>query len=308
MNFVVLDLETTGLQGPDKGGRIIEIGAVKVENFQIVDRFSTFVNPEVKISKKITEITGITNEMVKDSPVIWTVIHELWDFINGYTIVAHNAKFDWDKYLLFYFNKIGKHVTNDVVCTVDKSKEIFGLKKQLNDNETVKISHKLIDLCERMNVNLEGAHRAINDCNALAECFIKMYYSYPEYFEDIKSLKGVALDEKFNTQIEYTVHQVNYWEELFDAGKKTERRMRRFYVKLTPVNMLEAHKCYPGTVFFDIERKSWGNKDFLYNTDFSLIEQLVLKYEKVNSLKELYAKLRPQYIKQKRLALQKQSS
>lgn len=306
MNFVVLDLETTGLQGPDKGGRIIEIGAVKVENFKIVDRFSTFVNPEVKISKKISDITNITNEMVNDSPTIWSVIHDLWDFINGYTIVAHNAKFDWDKYLKFYFNKIGKHVTNDVVCTVDKSKQIYGLKTKSENNEVIKISHKLGDLCDRLNVKLEGAHRAVNDCNALAECFIKMYYSYPEYFEDVKKLKGISLDEKFNNQIEYKVHRVNYWEELFDVGKKSERRMRRFYVTLAPENMMEAHKCYPGTVFFDIERKSWSNKDFLYNTDYVLIEKLVLEYEKVSSLKELYEKLRPVYIRQKRLFLEKQ--
>lgn len=305
MNFVVLDLETTGLQGPDKGGRIIEIGAVKVENFQIVDRFSTFVNPEIKIPKKIVEITRITDDMVKDSPTIWNIIHEFWDFIKGYTVVAHNATFDWDKYLKFYFKKIGKHTTNDVVCTVNKSKEIFGLKKQLDNGETIKVSHKLIDLCERMDVKLEGAHRAVNDCNALAQCFIKMYYSYPEYFQDIKNLKGVTLDKKYNNQIEYKVHSVNYWEEVFDLGKKNQRRMRRFYVMLAPENMMEAQKCYPGTVFFDIERKSWGNKDFLYNTDYELIEELVLKHEKVDTLKSLYNKLRPEYIRQKKLFLEK---
>lgn len=305
MNFVVLDLETTGLQGPDKGGRIIEIGAVKVENFQIVDKFSTFVNPEIKIPKKIVEITNITDEMVKDSPTIWNIIHEFWDFIEGYTVVAHNATFDWDKYLKFYFKKIGKHTTNDIVCTVNKSKEIFGLKKKLDNGDTIKVSHKLIDLCDRMDVKLEGAHRAVNDCNALAQCFIKMYYSYPEFFQDVKNLKGISLDKKYNNQIKYKVHSVNYWEEVFNLGKKNQRRMRRFYVMLVPENMMEAQKCYPGTVFFDIERKSWGNKDFLYNTDYELIEELVLKHEDVDTLKSLYNKLRPEYIRQKKLALEK---
>ena len=301
MNFVVLDLETTGFHGPEKGGRIIEIGAVKVENFKIIDRFSTFVNPEMKIPQKITELTHITNDMVKNSPNIWNVIHKLWDFVEGYTIIAHNAKFDWDKYLKFYFQKIGKHTTNDVVCTIEKSKEIFGLKKKLDNGETIKLGHKLIDLCERMNVKLEGAHRAVNDCDALAQCFIKMYYSYPSYFEDVKKLKGVTLDEKYNNQVDFKVHSVRYWEEVFNRGKSNEKRMRRFYITLTPENMIEARKCYPGTVFFDIERKSWGNKDFLYNIDYRLIESMVLKYEKVDSLKSLYEKLRPIYIKQKRL-------
>ena len=301
MNFVVLDLETTGFHGPEKGGRIIEIGAVKVENFKIIDRFSTFVNPEMKIPQKITELTHITNDMVKNSPNIWNVIHKLWDFVEGYTIIAHNAKFDWDKYLKFYFQKIGKHTTNDVVCTIEKSKEIFGLKKKLDNGETIKLGHKLIDLCERMDVKLEGAHRAVNDCDALAQCFIKMYYSHPSYFEDVKKLKGVTLDEKYNNQVDFKVHSVRYWEEVFNRGKSNEKRMRRFYITLTPENMIEARKCYPGTVFFDIERKSWGNKDFLYNIDYRLIESMVLKYEKVDSLKSLYEKLRPIYIKQKRL-------
>lgn len=305
MNFVVLDLETTGFQGPEKGGRIIEIGAVKVENFEVVDRFSTFVNPEIKIPKNITEITNITNDMVKDAPNIWNVIHKLWDFIEGYTVVAHNASFDWDRFLKFYFNKIGKHATNDVICTVEKSKEIFKSKEKYANKKTNRINHKLIDLCERLDVKLEGAHRAVNDCDALAQCFIKMYYSYPEYFEEVKNLKGVTLDERYNNQIDYHVFSVRYWEELFDKGKKNERLLRRFYVQLTPENMMEAEKCYPGTVFFDIERKSWGNKDFLYNIDYRLVEKLVLDHQKVSSLKELYEKMRPEYIRQKRLKMEK---
>lgn len=307
MNFVVVDLETTGFQGPDKGGRIIEIGAVKVENFKIVDKFSTFVNPEIKIPKKIVELTNINDDMVKDAPNIWNVIHKFWDFIEGYTIIAHNAKFDWDKYLKFYFNKIGKHTTHDVICTIDKSKEIFGLKKKLDNGETVKVGHKLIDLCQRMDVKLEGAHRAVNDCDALAKCLIKMYYSYPEYFEDLKRLKGVTLDERYDNKVDYKVHSVRYWEEVFDVGKKTQKRMRRFYIMLVPENMMEANKCYPGTVFFDIERKSWGNKDFLYNLDYRVVEELVLKHQGVENLKALYEKLRPEYIRQKNSNLSKKS-
>ena len=299
MNFVVLDLETTGFHGPENGGRIIEIGAVKVENFKVVDKFSTFVNPEMKIPKKITELTNITNDMVKDSPNIWNTIHKLWEFIEGYTVIAHNAKFDWDKYLKFYFNKIGKHTTNDVICTIDKSKEIFGLKETNANGESIKVGHKLIDLCNRMDVSLEGAHRAVNDCNALAECFIKMYYSYPKYFEEVKNLRGVTLDSKYDNQVDFKVHSVNYWEEVFNRGKANERRMRRFYVMLTPENMMEARQCYPGTVFFDIERKSWGNKDFLYNLDYNKVEEMVLAHQNANSLKELYERLRPQYIRQK---------
>lgn len=307
MNFVVLDIETTGLQGPDKGGRIIEIGAVKVENFKVVDTFSTFVNPEMKIPKKITEITHITDDMVKNSPTIWSVIHKLWSFIEGYTIVAHNAKFDWDKYLKFYFEKIGKHTTNDIVCTIEKSKEIFGLKKELPNGENVRVNHKLCNLCDRLGVKLENAHRAINDCTALAECFIKMYYSYPKYFEDIKKLNGIGLDKRYDNKAKFKVHSVNYWEEVFNVGKANQKRLRRFYVMLTPENMAEARKCYPGTVFFDIDKKCWSNKDFLYNIDYMMIEEMVLNHQNVNSLKELYERLRPEYLmKQKNITQQRE--
>ena len=298
MNFVVLDIETTGLQGPEKGGRIIEIGAVKVENFKVVDTFSTFVNPEMKIPKKISEITSITDDMVKDSPTIWSIIHKLWNFIEGYTVVAHNAKFDWDKYLKYYFKKIGKHTTNDVVCTIEKSKEIFGLKEEMPNGEKVRVSHKLSSLCERLQVELENAHRAINDCKALAECFIKMYYTYPRYFEDIKNLKGISLNKDYDNQAEFKVHSVNYWEKRVNPGKSNEKLIRMFYVMLTPKEMINARQCYPGTVFFDINRKSWGNKDFLYNIDFMKVENMVLQHQKVDSLKSLYEKLRPEYIKQ----------
>lgn len=302
MNFVALDIETTGFH-PSKGGRIIEIGAVKIENFEIVDRFSTFVNPEIKIPKKITELTGISDDMVSSSPNIWTVIHKFWDFIEGYTIVAHNAKFDWDTFLKFYFDKIGKHATNDVVCTVKKAKEIDKKEEEKGNLQKEKRKYKLIDLCERMGVNLTGAHRAVNDCEALAQCFIRMYYTYPDYFDDVKKLKGVMLDETYNNQVDFKIHTVNYWEEVFNRGKKGERLMRRFYIMLAPENMMEAHKCYPGSVFFDIESKSWGNKDFLYNIDYRTVESLVLKHENVKSLKELYERLRPEYIRQKNLKL-----
>lgn len=303
MNFVILDLETTGFH-PNSGGRIIEIGAVKIENFEIVDRFSTFVNPEQKIPQKITDLTGITDDMVKNYPNIWNVIHKVWDFIEGYTVIAHNASFDWDRYLKFYFDKIGKHATNDVICTMEKSKKIFVSKEKYANKETNRIRHKLEDLCGRLDVNLQGAHRAINDCEALAQCFMKMYYSYPEHFEDVKNFKGVSLDERYNNQIDYQVFSVRYWEEVFNIGKKNQKRMRRFYVHLTPENMMEAEKCYPGTVYFDIDRKSWGNKDFLYNIDYKVVERLVLEHEKVNSLKELYERMRPEYIRQRALKVE----
>ena len=90
--YVVFDLETTGFS-PIRD-KIIEIGAVKVENGKITDKFSTFVNPGVPIPFEITRLTSITDQMVMDSPGIETVLPQFLEFVGDAVLVAHNASFD----------------------------------------------------------------------------------------------------------------------------------------------------------------------------------------------------------------------
>ena len=90
--YVVFDIETTGFSNIED--RIIEIGAVKVEQGQIVDSYSTFVNPGVPIPFEITNLTSITDEMVMDAPKIDEVLPEFLHFIGNAVLVAHNAGFD----------------------------------------------------------------------------------------------------------------------------------------------------------------------------------------------------------------------
>lgn len=90
--FVVFDLETTGFSPIHN--RIIEIGAVKVENGAITEKFSTFVNPEVPIPYKIEELTSINDNMVLDAPVIEKILPEFLKFCEDAVLVAHNASFD----------------------------------------------------------------------------------------------------------------------------------------------------------------------------------------------------------------------
>ena len=87
---VVLDFETTGLS-PDYGDRAIEIGAVRIENGEVVERFQELMNPGRRIDSFIEGYTGITNGMLKDAPPCKEVMHKFADFINGYNLVAHNA-------------------------------------------------------------------------------------------------------------------------------------------------------------------------------------------------------------------------
>ena len=90
--FVVFDLETTGFSAlVDK---VIEIGAVKIKDGEIVDRFSTFVNPKVPISFRIENLTGISDQMVMSSGTIEDILPDFLKFCEGCVMVAHNAEFD----------------------------------------------------------------------------------------------------------------------------------------------------------------------------------------------------------------------
>lgn len=294
MNFVVLDIETTDFS-PAKGGRIIEIAAVKIVNNKIVDRFSQLINPGLKIPKKITELTSITNEMVENAPSVNEVLQSFWNFIDGYTVIAHNAKFDWDTFLIPSFKGISKYVSGDAVCTLKLSKKIYGTKEIDENGNKVTISNKLADICRRNDVSLENAHRAVADCEALAECVLKMSEKYKEVEDAVKTADVVKLDERHNLKVEYKVHSVNYWEPVTQRVKN-KLPLRRFYVGISPkdINGL-TEDCYPGTVMFDINTKSWCNKDFLYNLDYKELEGRVLRSCGVQSLEELYYQKRRQW-------------
>src|SRR5690606_36026425 len=92
-SVVVLDFETTGLS-PDQGDRVIEVGAVLIENNRITDRFQSLMNPGMRINGFIENYTGITNAMLKDAPPVPEVMEEFASFLGDHHLVAHNANFD----------------------------------------------------------------------------------------------------------------------------------------------------------------------------------------------------------------------
>ena len=92
-DFVVLDLETTGLT--PKTDRILEIGAIKVVDGEIKERYSTFINPQMEIPRRITELTGITGDMVKDAPLREEAVRGLVEFCQDLPLLGHNILFDY---------------------------------------------------------------------------------------------------------------------------------------------------------------------------------------------------------------------
>ncbi len=159
--YIVFDIETTGLD--PKKDAITEIGAVKIMDGKIVDTLSKLVNPNREISMQITELTGITNDMVKDAPGIDEILPKFLEFCGANLVIAHNAKFDVS-FISAAAARLGLAFENGIFDTVSLSKEIFPNEKK----------HNLEVLCERLGISLENHHRALDDAQATAEAFIKM--------------------------------------------------------------------------------------------------------------------------------------
>ncbi len=185
--FVIFDLETTGLSKDND--KIIEIGAVKVENGLITDTFSTFVNPKISISSNITKLTSIDNSMVKDAPTIDEVLPNFLKFAGESVLVAHNANFDVG-FITTAGKTIGLEINNTVVDTLELSRTLF---PELN-------KHKLNIVAEYLGISLENHHRAVDDAQATAEIFIKcidiLKQKNINTLEEINILASETIDKK----------------------------------------------------------------------------------------------------------------
>ena len=162
--YCVFDTETTGFD-PRKNDMLTEIAICKVKNGEIIDEFTTFINPERNIPKEVQELTHITEEMVKDAPTIEEVFPKILDFFGDSILVAHNADFDIN-FLQFFAEKLGysERFNNLIIDTLMIAREIYYYLP----------NKKLGTIVEDLGIELEGAHRAINDTRATAKMFIRM--------------------------------------------------------------------------------------------------------------------------------------
>ena len=161
--FVVFDLETTGAKAPPC--RITEIGAYRVKNGEVLDKFETLVNPEMPIPEFITRLTRIDDEMVKHAPKFADVASDFLNFIGDSILVAHNSGFDM-RFLNFEIAKVfpDYRVANPCLCTVQLSRRLVP--------ETV--NHKLKTMAEHYSIDLTNHHRASADAFATAHIFVNL--------------------------------------------------------------------------------------------------------------------------------------
>ncbi len=172
-SYVVFDIETTGFSPVTN--RIIEIGAVKVENGQIVDRFSTFVNPEVPIPFEIEKLTSINDSMVIDAETIEVILPKFLTFVGDSILVAHNANFD--------------------VSFIKENAKRQGLSAEYTYVDTVGIARTLLTgqakytldaVAKTLGISLENHHRAVDDAECTAEIFVKFISMLKK--EDVNTL------------------------------------------------------------------------------------------------------------------------
>lgn len=159
--YIVLDIETTGLSADDE---IIEISAIKIKNNEVVNTFSSLVNPKQLISQKIISITGITNEMVQEAPDIKTILPQFIEFIGDNTLIGHNIKsFD-----IPFINRKCKKFS---ICTFENKlvDTLYLSKKQLN-----LCNNSLDSIANHFNIVNENAHRALSDCYTTWKCYIRL--------------------------------------------------------------------------------------------------------------------------------------
>lgn len=178
--FVVFDIETTGFSPIQN--RIIEIGAVKVENGEITDRFSSFVNPDTPIPLEIEKLTGIQDEMVMDSPMIDQVLPRFLDFCGDAVLVAHNANFDMS-FIMENANRLGLSKEFTYVDTV-------GIARMLLPHQA---KHTLDAVAKTLGISLENHHRAVDDAEATADIFVKFIPMLREAgADDLKAVNAMG--------------------------------------------------------------------------------------------------------------------
>ena len=190
LDFVVVDVEATGAKTPPN--RLIELGAYRIRDGCIVDKFLSLVNPEIPIPRFVASLTGISNEMVKQAPVFADVAPQWLDFVSDSILIAHNSNFDAN-FLNHEISRVypGHRMVNPHLCTVKLSRRV--LPELLN--------HRLDTIADHFSIPIVSRHRAGCDALATAEIFIQLLPKL-EQTHGVKDLADLCLlndtDDTYN--------------------------------------------------------------------------------------------------------------
>lgn len=206
-DYIVFDIETTGLDS--SYDEVIEIGAIKVKNNKIVSKFNSFVKPKNEIDEYITELTGITNEMVKDAPTIEEILPDFMNYIGNDILIGHNVNFDINFiYDNLYRNKFDV-LTNDFIDTMRISRKLLPELPH----------HRLIDLAKYFKIDSTNNHRSLKDCEItmnvyenLKEIALQKYDNVDEFKNAFKKHKkeGLRAKDIVSTNTEFDVDNLFY--------------------------------------------------------------------------------------------------
>lgn len=231
--FSVFDVETTGLNA--SYNNIIEIGIVKVSGLQIIDKYSTLINPMRNIPQFITSFTGISNEDVEDAPFFEDIVDKINNFLNDTVLVAHNLSFDYS-FLKKEFAVCGiEKISNQRLCTLRLARRMYPMLK----------SKSLASITRHLNLKNADAHRALSDAEVTARVLIRMLKELKNthniqtaaellnfQYSPSSSVKSLKIKEKVNYAISsmpdlpgvYFFHNRN--KEIIYIGKAKSLRTR----------------------------------------------------------------------------------
>jgi DNA polymerase-3 subunit epsilon len=182
--YAILDIETTG--GSPKTCKITEIAIFIHNGSKIIDEFSTLINPEVNIPYFITNLTGISNEMVEHAPRFYEVAKRIVELTEGRIVVGHNVNFDYG-FIQNEFSQLGYDFNRKTLCTVKLSRKIIPGYR----------SYSLGKICDSLGINIKGRHRASGDAFATVQLFEHLLQKSTESGQELP-LSGQQTDKHRN--------------------------------------------------------------------------------------------------------------
>lgn len=156
--YSVIDIETTG--GRNQGNKITEIAIINIDGDKVVEKFSSLINPEIRIPFNITRLTGISNDMVADAPKFYEIAKKIVEMTEDRIFVAHNVFFDYN-FIKHEFSELGFIFRRDKLCTVRLARKYLPGHK----------SYSLGKICNDLGITNEARHRAMGDAKATVELF-----------------------------------------------------------------------------------------------------------------------------------------